>query len=426
VPSRKPRGTHTDPSQQLVDDVVNHYLTSGDFNGYDWSYTSQLPDQTPEILKAMVRPLIAAGRLTIRTDAQFAFVKRMPDEPVEDQLRRLDESNMQLLRLYPSVAEMKGRVGNKFRGRPFTKELARGYAQLEPRFFEPLVLEQYRNDPRYWCRFSDVSGHISAHEEGHSRDSDRVFLQTFGFAYDDDDNRAVAVYLRYLSDFSPEHQQIWKARELSGEYWLHPDYVCGSLYGVFPDHIQILDAILFEQKAINDIARLMGRPPVFKQEFSDGRPDGLTFLLRPTAREYANFIHVLDKILSENIDTAFFGTEVALTDEVKREAGRIEVKRKGTLRVFEDWLRQHFRPRGDGDVITAVFKPLKLVRKLRQKPAHALHPDKYDRSLWKQQRDLIVSIYRSLQAIRTAFQRHPTAAHYKLDHALASEKIRPY
>ncbi len=275
-----------DPSEQLVEDVVNHYVTSGDFNGYDWSYTSALPEQTPDLLKKkMVRPLIAAGRLTIRTDAQFPFVKRMPDEPTQEQVRRLDESNMHLLRLFPSVAEMRGRIGNRFRGRPFTKELAHGHAQLEPRFFDPLVLEQYRNDPRYWCHLSDVSGHISAHEEGHSRDSDKVFLQAFGFAYDDDGNRAVGVYLRYLSDFSPEHQQIWKARELTGEYSLHPDYVRSSIYGVFPDHIQILDALLFEQRAINDIARLMGRSPLFKHEFKDGRPDGLTFLLRPTARQ---------------------------------------------------------------------------------------------------------------------------------------------
>ena len=88
---RRQKAASVDPSDQLVDDVVNHYLTSGDFNGYDWSYTDQLPNQTPEILKQMVRPLIASGRLTIRTEAQFAFVKRMPDEPTEDQLRRLDE-----------------------------------------------------------------------------------------------------------------------------------------------------------------------------------------------------------------------------------------------------------------------------------------------------------------------------------------------
>lgn len=409
-----------------MEDVVNHYLTSGDFNGCDWSYTNQLPDQTPEILKAMVRPLIAAGRLTIRTDAQFAFVKRMLDEPIEDQLRRLDESNMHLLRLYPSVAEMKGRVGNRFRGRPFTKELARGFAQLEPRFFDPLVLEQYRNDPHYWCRLSDVSGHISAHEEGHAKESDKVFLQTFGFAYDDDDNRAVAVFLRYLSDFSPEHQQIWKARELRGDYWLHPDYVRGSLCGVFPDHIQILDALLLEQRAINDIARLMGRQPVFKQEFHDGRPDGYTFLLRPTAREYSNFVHVLDKVISENIDVAFFGNDVSLTEEVRRRGERMELRRRGSLRIFEDWLRQHFRVCGDGDPIAEVFEPLKRVRRLRQKPAHALRPDKYDRSLWKQQRELIVSVYRSIQAIRSAFQRHPSAAPYKLDEFLAAEKIRAF
>jgi hypothetical protein len=105
MPTRKRKRISDDPLEQLVEDVVNYYLTSGDFNGYDWSYRSSLPEQTPDLLKKMVRPVIAAGRLTIRTDSQFPFIKRLPDEPIEEQLRRLDESNMHLLRLFPSVSE---------------------------------------------------------------------------------------------------------------------------------------------------------------------------------------------------------------------------------------------------------------------------------------------------------------------------------
>ncbi len=72
---------------------------------------------------------------------------------------------------------------------------------------------------------------------------------------------------------------------------------------------------------------------------------------------------------------AFFANDVPITEEISRGGSRVEVQRKGSLRVFEDWLRQNFRVRGDGDVIGKVFEPLKLVRKLRQKPAHALHPE---------------------------------------------------
>jgi len=391
MPTRKRKRISDDPLEQLVEDVVNYYLTSGDFNGYDWSYRSSLPEQTPDLLKKMVRPVIAAGRLTIRTDSQFPFIKRLPDEPIEEQLRRLDESNMHLLRLFPSVSEMKGRIGSRFRGRPFTKELAQGHAQLEPRFFDPIVLEQYINDPRYSCRFSDTFGSIHSHEPGPDRQADRVFLQTFGFAYDSKWNRAVAVYIRYLHDLSPEHQHLWKARELRGDYKLHPDYYRGSVIGMWPEHIGILDALLMEEKAINEMARLMDRPPLFRTEFRDGRPDGLRFLIRPTQREYQRFIHVLDKLISENIDLKFFGSDVKRTEEIIGRDGQVETRNKGSLRILEEWLRARFHPK-QGDPIAEAIAPLKRVRRLRQKPAHTLEQDQFDRGIFKEEHDLIVAV----------------------------------
>ena len=45
------------------------------------------------------------------------------------------------------------------------------------------------------------------------REHDQVLLQTFGFAYDKDLKRAVAVFLRYLHDLSPEHQRVWAAKD---------------------------------------------------------------------------------------------------------------------------------------------------------------------------------------------------------------------
>ena len=70
-------------------------------------------------------------------------------------------------------------------------------------------------------------------------ESDQVFLQTFGFCYDANLNRAVAVFVHYLSDLTPEHQQIWKAKELTGEYTLHPDYYRNSILGQWDEKISI-------------------------------------------------------------------------------------------------------------------------------------------------------------------------------------------
>lgn len=426
MPRARHRERKPNLADQIVDDVVHQYLGSGDFNGFDWSYMPKLPQGTPALLKEMVRPLIAAGRVSIRFSEEMPFIKRLPDPPIEYQLQKLDDSNMHLVRLFPTIDEMKRRVrASRYPGRPFSLELARGHAQLEPRFFDPIVLEQYLNDPRYSCPFSDISGSIHPHEEGHDRESDKVFLQTFGFAYDSNWNRAVVVYLRYLHDFSPEHQQLWRARELYGDYKLHPDYYRGSLVGVWSDHIQILDAILFEQKAINDMAHLMNRPPLFRKQFVDGRPDGLRFLIRPTRREYSAFIHVLDKILSENINLDFFGSDVSRTEEIKLHDGHVETRTKGSLRILEEWLRARFHPR-EGDPLTQAMAPLKHVRHLRQKPAHAIQQDEFDKTIFKQQFDLIVSVYNSLSGLRVAFQQHPACTNYKIDEFLDSGKIRTF
>src|SRR5258706_13376016 len=89
--------------------------------------------------------------------------------------------------------------------------LALGGAHLDFRPFELHVLEQYRNDPRYYYQVSDVDGHISVRDEHYfgteMKDSDKVLLR-LGLAYNDLMNRAVAVFLTDLHRLSPEHQQL--------------------------------------------------------------------------------------------------------------------------------------------------------------------------------------------------------------------------
>jgi hypothetical protein len=423
------RAVTADLGDEVVADVVEQYLKSGDFNGFDWSYMARAPEFTPEVLKSIVRPLIASRRVSVRFSDDMPFIKRLPDPPVDYQLEKLAADSMQLVRLFPTVEEMKRRVrASRYPGRPFTLELARGHAQLEPRFFDPIVLEQYLNDPRYWCQVSDTSGSIHTHDDAEIRDADRVYIQTFGFAYNSDLDRAVVVYLRYLHDLSPQHQQLWRARELHGDYQLHPDYFRGSLVGIWPEHIEILDAILLEQKAINDLARLIKGKPLFRKEFAEGRPDGLRFLIRPTRREYLAFAHVLDKIISENINTDFFAGEVELVETIDTRTGPAS-RQKGSLRIFEEWLRRRFHPRDyaeESDPIAKAFAPFRKVRKLRQQPAHALDDDAFDHEIFKHQRELIVDVYYSLKGLRLAFQQHPLCASYTVDEFLDSGKVRIY
>jgi len=87
-------------------------------------------------------------------------------------------------------------------------------------------------------------------------ESDQVVLQTFGFSYNSDLNRAVAVFLTYLSDLRPQHQQIWNAKILNGDYKLHPDY-CKIMRGNWDLGVSIFDAFVEELHHINEMCKLI-------------------------------------------------------------------------------------------------------------------------------------------------------------------------
>lgn len=96
-------------------------------------------------------------------------------------------------------------------------------------------MEFYRNDPGYTYENRDIDGYIAISDEFYGSaempEKDKILLHSFGFSFDKNGNRAVAVFLRYLANLSSEHQQIWKAKELSGPHHLHPDYFKSSVVG---------------------------------------------------------------------------------------------------------------------------------------------------------------------------------------------------
>src|SRR5712664_1134104 len=93
------------------------------------------------------------------------------------------------------------------------------------------------------------------------------------------------------------------------------------------------------------MSTLMGRPHLFRHEFRDqAKPRELSFLIRPTLREFNAFVLALDKALSDNIDRDFFQGEVPYETEQERSDGKIVVQQKGTIQILQDWLKKSFRP----------------------------------------------------------------------------------
>lgn len=119
-------------------------------------------------------------------------------------------------------------------------------------------------------------------------------------------------------------------------------------------------------------------------------------------RSYLDFVNVLDKMLSQNIDIGFLGEDVPREDERGRP--------KGTIQLLQDWFEAVWLPASDASSAAAFLRPLKDIRKQRQRPAHKVEANAYDLGLFEKQKDLMDSACQSLMALATALSKNPDAA----------------
>lgn len=370
--------------------------------------------------RAHIRALVRSERVSVHfaSHSQNSHIKRITDLPIEEQLTRLDayfEQGNDAVCAYPSADIIRAVLDvSQYEGRPFTKKLAGGEAQLTPVYFDLEVLDRYYRDPRYRFEFRDFSGFISISDEHYAapnvHERDKVLLKTFGIGYDADRNRVVVVYLRYLSHLSPEHQQIWNAHVVNGRCRMNSDYELATIWGGWPRYHSAYYALLVEQAEINKLCELIGKPRLFRQSFEANRPKEFAPSLRPTLSNFQSFVRVLDKMVSENINREFFRGDIPLEHDRHRPDGKVEVGRPGTLQLLQEWILTRYTPAGpEADVERDVMRPLRHVRKLRQRPAHALDTDSYNRDYVQQQDKLVGSVVRALTRLRLILWSHPQA-----------------
>lgn len=401
------------------DDILSiatqFYLESNRFNGISLSKLGERNAASSEGFLGVVKELVSKGDISLSFGDRHpnAHIKAFPEEPPDEQLSKLRKADPTQTCVYPTKAHLEKVVNPlEYEGCPYTLRLALGAAQFDFDVFDLIVLESYRNDPRYVYSHDDVSGWIALDDglddDMLPPDRDHMILETFGFAYDANLDRAVAVFLWYLSELTGEHQQSWRAKSLDGKYTLHPGYLDMTL-GKWPERVPILMAFLEEQRVINEMAKAMGRAPFFRNVWEDrDRPREFSFLIRPTAKEFNAFVLLLDKMLSDNINVKFFGGDVPLESETVRRDGKVEVTRKGSIQLLSDWIGATIGV-DDADVVDEVIGALREVRRLRQSPAHAVKEDVFDHAYVKRQRELIVKAYKAVRAIRLLFANHPRA-----------------
>jgi len=399
--------------------VVEYYLKSHDFNGIQiWNLLNTIGKEWAEI-KQLIQDLIRSESIRIideKTDINPNII-RIGFEPLESQLEKANADEPGYMCLYPTKSILKKMVNpDAYKSEPYKLRLALGEPQLSYVSFDLSVLEFYRNDPRYRYENDDIQGHIYYNDD-QMPGSDKACLETYGFAYDEDLNRAVAVFLRYLADLTPEHQQIWKAKELPDNFKLHPDYYRNAIIGDWGERAPICQALLKELFIINRMSEAMGRPCLFKNDYGkygEDRPKKFHFLIRPTLEEFNGFVLLFDKMLTDNINKDFFMNEICYENEQEREDGKIIVTQRGTLQLLDEWIHNYFRP-ADWSVWNEAIESLKKVRKLRQEPAHAIKEDIFDQKYFKDQRELILNAYNGIRTIRLIFANHPKVKRANID-----------
>lgn len=418
-------------NSELLKRITDHYLNSTDFNGYVLNNDNKNPELNPKQFREWIGGFIKRGELSLRYEEFHSnpFIRRMPDLEKDTDLEQLQKSKLNIVVAYPTSKVLENAVEKeKYNGRPFSLRLALGEAHMDYHCFDLSVLEFYRNDPRYYYSVDDVSGRICMKDEycqtTSASNSDNIFLQTFGFAYDEDLNRYVAVYTWYLHTLSKEHQQIWEAKRVDGKYIIHPDYLNASAYGLFPDHVPALVAFSSELDHINEMCKLIGKPHLFNNVLKDeNKPRNFTLLIRPTSKEFSDFVLLLDQAMSDNINKDFFKDDLELEEEVKRQDGKVEVRHKGTITLLKEWFEKYFEfvERKPFDEMICTFRK---VRKLRMKPAHCLIDNEFDQKFFKEQRELVKKAYSAVRLIRMILNGHPDCRDYKVRDVLSEGRMR--
>jgi hypothetical protein len=415
-------------NERVLAETTGFFLGSGDFNGIPLGTLADYAGIDMAELRSVLREAIQSG------DAELAFerhsgnphIKRIAALSVGEQLERLEQGN-DLICVYPSAERVRAAGGLEGHSdRPYTSRLRLAEAQLTSVFFELSVLERYFQDPRYRFEFRDIGGSISVRDEhyqaGTLPEKDQGFLQTFGIGYDANRNRIVVVFLRYLHGLSPEHQHIWHAHEVAGPCTMNSDYERTAIWGTWPQFHSVYHAFIHEQVEINKLSELIGRPKLFRKTFEEARPEGFLPMLRPTRNNLHAFVQTLDKMLSENMDPEFVGSDVPLWEDVPTKDGHVERQRLGSLTVLERWLSKVFRVADGTDVSKEAVEPLKRIRKLRSTPAHVLGTNDYDMRYPKEQDQLLGGATRSLTKLRLILSSHPDAQ-YVAPEWLDSDKI---
>lgn len=399
--------------KELLKYITDYYVKSKEFNGIS---VYNLPPFNVEDLAALidadyVRVLSENNDINIHINRNNFF------SPKTEQLQAIQSS--QKYTIYPTPKHLsKLSIHEK---KPFSEMLARGAEQYRVLYFSVDVLELYVNNPQYTIRDDGYRGNICIENGDESLDDPihSEWIKHFGVAYPSkeprDRDRAIGVFLRDLSKLNYEAQCKWRGFLLRDqtEFRVNGGFIRNLMYGDWSTGYWIFDAVLDEIKVINAMCRSIGLPQLFCKEYSREQQEliGYRIILIPSLKNYYEFVSALEKIVVNNLNYDTFQKVAPHIKPIERrkEGGSL----KGSIEMLEEWFSVNYfsiNPYGDEMFRKSISHAFRTIRKIRQIPAHMLYDNKHDKTVYKQQNELIAAVYYALKDLRMMFSRHPRSS----------------
>jgi len=312
--------------------------------------------------------------------------------------------------LYPSPEAMSRVDLSHLADRPYQRQMASGRGVLDLVYFDMASLEQYRNDPRYWFELYDFGVEWGISDEAwlseDEPERDKITSVRAGFAFDGRElesgspsRRFVCVFMSDLWKLTPAHQQRMATWEVENQEACvpHPTWWTEQM-GDWPDHIGLFDKVLGERQALSAAWEVVFGEPLFRPK---ERHRSWGWLLRPTSSEWDQFVLLTDQLLSESIRSEALDAAGAPTENAKGQV-------LGTLARLTEFMLE--RTSVPANQVHEAFKPMKVIRKQRQRPAHDAAGATRDQEAFVRQREMLVELAHSLEGLRRFIERHPRFA----------------
>lgn len=424
--------------KRIIDEVTSYYLSSRDFNG---THIKDLEAKTGlKITPAIARRLISSGLIEIHFGVwghPNPFIKALELGDKESQLKQLEEvikkHDLSDSVFYPTKAHLKTVVNEaNYAGRPYTLELALGEPQLHVRHFQPSIMTQYRDDPRYYYKFEGNCGTVFVKEENAGiHEDDEVYLKSFGTGfhkdYEANHKTSIMCFVYDLSTLSPAQQQQWKLKELpKAEYKIDHAFAQSQIFGSFDFDATLYEAFIAELRVINQMSKAINGKAIFKNGYEkyESAPRNFHRLLIPTRKEYQSFVETLDKLMSDNLNPEFFKKYMPVTESVTKEDGTINSQPIPTIKLLENFLRNEMKFTNTKP-IDELAKSFRKVRRTRSKSAHNNLPDEFGYKFNDDQQKIMFEAYTAIRLIRLALTNYPQARQINVPEWLYKGDIFP-